>query len=67
MGIGPVPAIKQALKRAKLTLKDMSRVEVNEAFAVQYLACEKELGLDRDITNINGGAISIGTLYSNLI
>ncbi|KAJ3024241.1 UNVERIFIED_CONTAM: 3-ketoacyl-CoA thiolase, mitochondrial [Siphonaria sp. JEL0065] len=60
MGIGPVPAIQQALKRAGLTLKDMSLVEVNEAFATQFLAVEKELGLDRSITNTNGGAIAIG-------
>ncbi|KAJ3225059.1 3-ketoacyl-CoA thiolase, mitochondrial [Clydaea vesicula] len=60
MGIGPVPAIKGALKRAGLTLKDMSLVEVNEAFGVQYLAVEKELGLDRSITNTNGGAIALG-------
>ncbi|KAJ3089554.1 3-ketoacyl-CoA thiolase, mitochondrial [Quaeritorhiza haematococci] len=60
MGIGPVPAIKGALKRAGLSLKDMSRVEVNEAFAVQYLAVEKELGLDRSTTNSNGGAIALG-------
>ena len=62
MGIGPVPAIKGALQRAGLSLKDMNRVEVNEAFAVQYLAVEKELGLDRSNTNINGGAISLGTI-----
>jgi len=60
MGIGPVPAIKGALERAKLELSDIGIIEVNEAFAVQYLAVEKELGLDRSITNINGGAISIG-------
>ncbi|KAI9351138.1 Thiolase, N-terminal domain-containing protein [Zopfochytrium polystomum] len=60
MGIGPVPAIRGALKRAGLSLGDMSRIEVNEAFAVQYLAVEKELGLNRDITNINGGAIALG-------
>ena len=60
MGIGPVPAIKHALARAELTLKDMDLVEVNEAFAAQYLACEKELGLDREHTNVNGGAIAIG-------
>jgi acetyl-CoA C-acetyltransferase/acetyl-CoA acyltransferase 2 len=60
MGIGPVPAIKHALARAELTLKDMDLVEVNEAFAAQYLACEKELGLDRERTNVNGGAIAIG-------
>ena len=60
MGIGPAPAIRQALKRADLSVSDLDRVEVNEAFAPQYLAVEKELGLDRDKTNVNGGAISIG-------
>src|SRR5437588_1601805 len=60
MGIGPAPAIRQALKRADLRLSDLDRVEVNEAFSSQYLAVEKELGLDRDRTNVNGGAISIG-------
>lgn len=60
MGIGPVPAIKQALERANLTLADMDLVEVNEAFAAQYLAVEKALGLDRDKTNVNGGAIALG-------
>lgn len=59
MGIGPVPAVKQALKRAGLTLSDMDRIELNEAFAAQYLAVEKELGLDREITNVNGGAIAL--------
>jgi len=60
MGIGPVPAIKQALKRANLTIEDMDIVEINEAFAVQYLAVEKELGLDRSKTNVNGGAVALG-------
>ena len=60
MGIGPVPAIKQALQRANLTIEDMDLIEVNEAFAAQYLAVEKELGLNRDITNVNGGAIALG-------
>ena len=60
MGIGPAPAIRQALKRADLSLSDLDRVEVNEAFSPQYLAVEKELGLERDKTNVNGGAISIG-------
>lgn len=60
MGIGPVQAIKQALDKVNLTVNDMEQVEINEAFAAQYLACEKELGLDREKTNINGGAISIG-------
>lgn len=60
MGLGPVPAIQGALKRANLTLDQMDLVEVNEAFAAQYLAVEKELKLDRNKTNVNGGAIAIG-------
>jgi acetyl-CoA acyltransferase 2 len=60
MGIGPVEAIREALKAAGLTLKDMDIVEINEAFAAQYLSCEKELGLDREKTNPNGGAIAVG-------
>ncbi len=60
MGIGPVPASQAALKRADLTLADMDLIEINEAFAPQYLAVEKELGLDRNRTNVNGGAIAIG-------
>jgi len=60
MGIGPAPAIQSALKRAELKLSDMDLVEVNEAFAPQYLAVEKELGLDRAKTNVNGGAVALG-------
>lgn len=60
MGIGPVPAARLALARSGLSLADMDLVEINEAFAVQYLAVEKELGLDREKTNVNGGAIAIG-------
>lgn len=60
MGIGPVPAIKGALKKAGLSLKDMDLVEVNEAFAAQYLAVAKELGLNAAVTNTNGGAIALG-------
>jgi acetyl-CoA acetyltransferase family protein len=60
MGIGPVPASQKALKLAGLTLEQMDRVEVNEAFAAQYLAVEKVLGLNRDKTNVNGGAIALG-------
>ncbi|MFZ5623801.1 MAG: acetyl-CoA C-acetyltransferase [Gemmatimonadota bacterium] len=60
MGIGPVPAARKALARANLTLEQIDLVEVNEAFAAQYLAVEKELGLDRDRTNVHGGAIAIG-------
>jgi acetyl-CoA acetyltransferase family protein len=60
MGIGPVPAIQKALAVAGLKLADMDLIEVNEAFAAQYLAVEKVLGLNRDKTNVNGGAIALG-------
>jgi acetyl-CoA acyltransferase 2 len=60
MGIGPVPATQAALEKAGLTLNQIDLVEVNEAFAAQYLAVEKELGLDRSRTNVNGGAIALG-------
>jgi acetyl-CoA acetyltransferase family protein len=60
MGIGPVPATRKALQNAGLTIADIDVVEVNEAFAAQYLAVEKELGLDRTRTNVNGGAIALG-------
>jgi acetyl-CoA acetyltransferase family protein len=60
MGIGPVPAIRKCLERAKLELAKVDRIEINEAFAAQYLGCEKELGLDRAKANVNGGAISLG-------
>ena len=60
MGIGPAPAIREALKRAELTVEDIDLFEINEAFAAQYIAVEKELGLDRDKTNVNGGAIALG-------
>jgi acetyl-CoA C-acetyltransferase/acetyl-CoA acyltransferase 2 len=60
MGIGPVPAIRKCLERAKVKLADVDRIEINEAFAAQYLGCEKELGLERAKVNVNGGAISLG-------
>jgi acetyl-CoA acetyltransferase family protein len=60
MGIGPVPATRKALEKAGLKLEDIDLIEVNEAFAAQYLAVEKELGLDRSRTNVNGGAIALG-------
>ena len=60
MGIGPVPATRQALDKAGLKLSEIDLIEVNEAFAAQYLAVEKELGLDRSRTNVNGGAIALG-------
>jgi acetyl-CoA acetyltransferase family protein len=60
MGLGPAPASRKALGLAGLKLEDMDLVEVNEAFAAQYLAVEQELGLDRERTNVDGGAIAIG-------
>ncbi len=60
MGLGPVPAIRLALEIAGLTLDDIGLIEINEAFAAQYLGCEKELKLDRNKVNVNGGAIALG-------
>lgn len=60
MGIGPVPSTRKALQLAELKLQQIDRIEVNEAFAAQYLAVEKELGLQREKTNVNGGAIALG-------
>lgn len=60
MGIGPVCAAPIALKRAKVSLKDIQLIEINEAFAVQYLAVEKSMNLNREIVNVNGGAIALG-------
>ena len=60
MGMGPAPATRKVLAKAGLTLKDLDLIEVNEAFAAQYLAVEKDLGLDRDRVNVNGGAIALG-------
>jgi acetyl-CoA acetyltransferase family protein len=60
MGMGPAPAIRKALEKAGLSLGQLDLIEINEAFAAQYLACEKELGLDRDRVNVNGGAIALG-------
>jgi acetyl-CoA acetyltransferase family protein len=60
MGLGPVPATRKALKRAGLEVKDIGLIELNEAFAVQSLAVMQELGLDEEITNVNGGAIALG-------
>ncbi|WP_027365129.1 acetyl-CoA C-acetyltransferase [Desulfotruncus alcoholivorax] len=60
MGYGPVPAIKKALQRANLTLADIDLIELNEAFAAQYLACEKLLDLNRDIVNVNGSGVGLG-------
>jgi len=60
MGLSPVPAVNNLLKNSKLSLKDFELMEVNEAFAAQYLGCERELGLNREITNINGSGIGLG-------
>ena len=60
MGIGPAPAIRRAFERHQTSLKDFDLVEVNEAFAPQYLAVEKDLGLDREKSNVDGGAIAVG-------
>ncbi len=60
MGLGPTVAIPKALKKAGLTLKDMQLLEINEAFAAQVIACERVLGFDRNILNVNGGAIAFG-------
>ncbi|MCB9793692.1 MAG: acetyl-CoA C-acetyltransferase [Alphaproteobacteria bacterium] len=60
MGIGPVYAIRKALEHAGMSLGQMDLVEINEAFSSQYIACERELGLNRDITNVNSGGVAIG-------
>jgi acetyl-CoA C-acetyltransferase len=60
MGIGPVPAIRSLLEATGLALKDIDRIEINEAFGAQVLACVRELGLDESKLNVNGGAIAIG-------
>jgi len=60
MGQSPVPAVRNLLDRSGLSIDDFQLIEVNEAFAAQYLACERELGLPRDITNVNGSGIGIG-------
>jgi len=60
MGVGPVPAIRKALDRAGLTLGQIGRIEINEAFAAQAVACQRELGIDPELLNVNGGAIAIG-------
>src|SRR4029453_4322415 len=60
MGMGPVPATRKVLAAAGLELDDIDLLEINEAFAAQYLAVEKELGLNREKVNVNGGAIALG-------
>ena len=60
MGIGPIPATRRALERAKLEIDDLDLIEINEAFAAQSVACMRELGLEPERTNVNGGAIALG-------
>ena len=60
MGLSPVPAVRELLVRSGLKINDFDLIEVNEAFASQYIACERELGLNRGITNINGSGIGLG-------
>jgi acetyl-CoA C-acetyltransferase len=60
MGIGVVPAVKRLLGRLRMDLRDFDLVEVNEAFAAQVLACDRELSFDQDRLNVNGGAIALG-------
>ena len=60
MGLSPVPAVTDLLKRSGIKLKDFDLIEINEAFAAQYLGCEKELSLNREITNVNGSGIGLG-------
>jgi acetyl-CoA C-acetyltransferase len=60
MGLSPVPAVKNLLERTNMKLEDFERIEINEAFASQFLACERELGINREITNVNGSGIALG-------
>ncbi|MFO7558049.1 MAG: acetyl-CoA C-acyltransferase [Desulfobacterales bacterium] len=60
MGLSPVPAVIQLIERSGLTLDDFQLIELNEAFAAQYIGCEKELGLNREVTNVNGSGIGLG-------
>lgn len=60
MGLSPVPSVRSLMKRSKLKLEDFEQIELNEAFAAQYLGCEKELKINREITNVNGSGIGLG-------
>jgi len=60
MGIGPAPAIRKVLGKANLKLSDIDIVEINEAFAAQTIACQRELDLNPEVLNVNGGAIALG-------
>ncbi|KPK96746.1 MAG: hypothetical protein AMJ95_12475 [Omnitrophica WOR_2 bacterium SM23_72] len=65
MGIGPIPAVKKLMKQTGYKLEDMELIEINEAFAAPYLAVERELGLNRDIVNVNGSGIALGHPIGN--
>jgi acetyl-CoA C-acetyltransferase len=60
MGLSPVPAVKDLLAKSGMRLNDFELIELNEAFAAQYLGCEKEIGINREITNVNGSGIGLG-------
>jgi acetyl-CoA C-acetyltransferase len=60
MGLSPVPAVRRLLKNGRMAFDDFELIEINEAFAAQYIACERELGLNREITNVNGSGIGLG-------
>jgi len=60
MGLSPVPAVRNLLGRSGLKLTDFELIEVNEAFAAQYLGCERELGLNREVVNVNGSGVGLG-------
>jgi acetyl-CoA C-acetyltransferase len=60
MGLSPVPAVRDLLDKNKMNIDDFELIEVNEAFAAQYIGCEKDLGLNREITNVNGSGIGLG-------
>jgi len=60
MGIGPIPAVRRLLERQHLSLTEIDLIELNEAFAAQVIACDRELGFDADRLNVNGGAIALG-------
>jgi acetyl-CoA C-acetyltransferase len=60
MGLSPVPAVKDLVDKSGLKIDDFELIEINEAFAAQYIGCEKELGLNREITNVNGSGIGLG-------
>ena len=67
MGLGPIPAIRKVLKTTGMKISDIDTIELNEAFAAQYLGCEIELGLNRDVTNVNGSGIGLGHPVEHLL